>query len=83
MSVYLAVAGDVFGGVLFCAVLIPRDVLDEICDELNQFLSFFLPTLVMKRGQLQRVETPGNPWSVCNTTETLEQKRSTYWTQIG
>ena len=32
MAVYLAVAGDVFDGVLFCAVIFPRDVLDEICD---------------------------------------------------
>ena len=28
--VHLAVAGNVFGGVLFCVVLSPRDVLDEI-----------------------------------------------------
>ena len=32
MAVHLAVAGDVFDGVLFCAVLFPRDVLDEIWD---------------------------------------------------
>ena len=29
-AVHLAVAGDVFDGVLFCAVLFPRDVLNEI-----------------------------------------------------
>ena len=28
----VAVAGDVFGGILFCAVIFPRDVLDEIWD---------------------------------------------------
>ena len=32
MAVHMAVAGDVFGGVLFCAVLFPRAVLDEIWD---------------------------------------------------
>ena len=31
-SVHLAVAGDVFNGVLFCAVLFPRDVPDENWD---------------------------------------------------
>ena len=31
-AVDLAVAGDLFGAVLFCAVLFPRDVLDEIWD---------------------------------------------------
>ena len=30
MAVHLAVAGDGFDGVLFCAVLFPRDFLDEI-----------------------------------------------------
>ena len=30
MAVHLAVAYDVFGYVLFCAVFFPRDVLDEI-----------------------------------------------------
>ena len=30
MAVHLAVACDVFGGVLFCAVFFQRDVLDEI-----------------------------------------------------
>ena len=32
MVVHLAAAGDVFDGVLFCAVLLPRDVLDKIWD---------------------------------------------------
>ena len=30
MAVHLAVAGDVFDGVLFCAVVFPQDVLGEI-----------------------------------------------------
>ena len=30
MAVHLAVAGDVFDRVLFCAVNFPRDVLDKI-----------------------------------------------------
>ena len=33
----LPVAGDVFDGVLFCAVLFPRDVLDEISDVPENF----------------------------------------------
>ena len=41
---HLAVAGNVFDGVLFCAVFFPRDVLDEIWAELSQFLRIFLPT---------------------------------------
>ena len=32
MAVHLAVAGDVFDVVSFCAILFPRDVLDEIWD---------------------------------------------------
>ena len=35
MAVHLAVAGDVFDVVLFCAVLFPRDVLDEIWDRIE------------------------------------------------
>ena len=31
----------------------------------------------MRTRQLQRVETPGNPMNVSNTTETLEQKKTT------
>ena len=30
MAVRVAIAGDVFDGVLFCAVLFSRDILDEI-----------------------------------------------------
>ena len=33
--------------------------------------------------QLQRVEIPGDPWGVSNTTETLEQKKTTSWTPMG
>ena len=32
MAVHLAVAGDVFYSVLFCAGLFPRDLLDELWD---------------------------------------------------
>ena len=32
MAVHLALAGDAFGGVLFCAVIFPRNGLDEIWD---------------------------------------------------
>ena len=32
MPVHLAVAGVVFDGVMLCAVLFPRDVLDEMWD---------------------------------------------------
>ena len=32
MAVHLAVPDDVFHGVLFCAVLFPWDVLDEVWD---------------------------------------------------
>ena len=33
MAVYLAVSGDVFDGVLFCAVLFQSDVLYKIWDQ--------------------------------------------------
>ena len=42
MTVPLAVVGDVYDGV-FCAVLIPRDVLDEILD-LTESVSGGFPT---------------------------------------
>ena len=51
IAVHLAVAGDVFDAVLFCAVLFsPRDVLDEILDLIESvptysFLGFVLPVL--------------------------------------
>ena len=35
MAVHLAVAGDAFDGVLFCAVFFPRDVLDETWDRIT------------------------------------------------
>ena len=44
MAVHLAVAGDVFDGVTFCAALFPRDVLMRSGIELSQFLRIFLPT---------------------------------------
>ena len=37
---------------------------------------------VMER-QLQRVETPGNPLGISNTTETLQQKKATSWNPMG
>ena len=37
----------------------------------------------MRTRQLQRVETPGDPIGVRNTTETLEQKKTTSWTSMG
>ena len=42
MVVHLAVAGDVFDGVLICAVLVPRDVLDEIWDGIESVPEIFL-----------------------------------------
>ena len=33
--------------------------------------------------QLQRVETPGDPLGVSNTTDTLEQKKTTSWIPLG
>ena len=41
MAVYLAVAGDVFDGVLFCAILFPRDSWMCSWTELRQFLRIF------------------------------------------
>ena len=29
------------------------------------------------------VETPGDPWGVSNTTEKMEQMRTTSWTPMG
>ena len=37
----------------------------------------------MRTRQLQRVETPGDPCGVGNTTETLEQKQTTSCTPMG
>ena len=46
MVVHLVVAGDVFDGVLFCAVLFPTGCLGmKSGTELSQFLSIPLPTL--------------------------------------
>ena len=47
MAVHLAVAGDVFNGVLFCAVLFSHEMSwMRSGTELSQFLRIFLPTLV-------------------------------------
>ena len=56
MLVHLAVAGDVFDGVLLCDVLPPPPpphpppppLLDETWNELSQFLRNFLPTAYEK-----------------------------------
>ena len=46
MAVHLAVAGDLFYGVLFCAVFFPTRCLGmRSKTELSQFLRIFLPTL--------------------------------------
>ena len=37
----------------------------------------------MRTRQLQRVETPGDSLGVSNTTETLEQKKTTNWIPMG
>ena len=47
MAVHLAVAGDVFDGVLFSTVLFSRDVLDELRDGMSQFPRIVLPTLML------------------------------------
>ena len=61
MAVHLAVAGDVFDGVLFGAVLFSTVVLDEISQtELNQFLRIFLPTLCKSRSSCTLM------WAVCS-----------------
>ena len=47
MAVHLAVAGYVFDGVLFCAVLFPHKMSwMRSGNELSLFLRIFLPTLV-------------------------------------
>ena len=46
-QVHLTVAGDFFGGVLFCAVLFPHEMSwMRSVTELNQFLRIFLHTLM-------------------------------------
>ena len=46
MAVHLVVAGDVFDGVLFCAVHFPHEMSSmRSGTELSQFLRIFLPTL--------------------------------------
>ena len=42
----------------------------------------FCPPWV-RHWQLQRAETLGDPMGVSNTTETLEQKKTTSWTSMG
>ena len=37
----------------------------------------------MRTRQKQRVETSGDPLGVSNTTETMEQKKTTSWTPMG
>ena len=47
MAVHLAVAGDVFDGVLFCAVLFPHEIFwMRPGTELSQILRIFLPAFV-------------------------------------
>ena len=46
MAVHLAVAGDVFVGVLFMVSFSPRDSWMRSGTELSQFLRIFLPTFV-------------------------------------
>ena len=43
IAVHLAVAGDVFDGVILCCCFFPRDVLDEISD-LIESVSEIFPT---------------------------------------
>ena len=46
MAVYLALAGDVFNGVLFCAVFFSHEMSwMRSGTELSKFLRLFLPTL--------------------------------------
>ena len=46
MAAHLVVAGDVFDGVLFCAVHFPHEMSSmRSGTELSQFLRIFLPTL--------------------------------------
>ena len=52
MAVRLAVAGDVFDGVLFYAVLFPMSWMRS-GTELSQFLRIFLPTLT--NSQLEMI----------------------------
>ena len=57
MVVHLAVAGDVFDGVLFCAVLFPPDVLDEIRDCIASVPEHFPRTLQHVAGKLHCIQT--------------------------
>ena len=47
MVVYLAVADDVFNGVLFCAVLFPMRCLDEIWDRIESVPEDFFSLLLL------------------------------------
>ena len=60
MAVHMAVAGDVFDGVLFCAVLFPRDVLDEIRTELSHFLNFPTYPIVHTLETTVLIQSSGN-----------------------
>ena len=54
MAVHLALAGDVFDGVLFCAVFFSHEmswIRSGI--ELSQFLRIFLPTFASKFERLE------------------------------
>ena len=59
MAVHLAVAGDVFDNVLFCAVLFPYEMSWlRSKTEWNQFLRTFIPTLGGAKYCRPRLDPP-------------------------
>ena len=70
-AVHLAVAGGVFDGV-FCAVLFPLDVLDEIWDLIESVSEGFLTYSYFIEGFVERIK---GKWSTPNA---LVFKFSTY-----
>ena len=59
MAVHLAVAGDLFGGILFCSVLFPFNEMSWVRSgtELSPFLRIF-PTYFRKLAKLEK-------WQFC------------------
>ena len=81
MAVHLSVAGDVFDSVLFCAVLIPRDVFGEIWTELSQLIRIFQPFLskgcsVESKSVDGTVYNANQKYKICFRTGPNLQQRS-------
>ena len=75
MAVHLAVAGDVFGGVLFCAVLFPQEMSwMRSGTELSQFLRIF-PTYSFILEELYRPWKQTGSYKSCHPLSKLWKEK--------